>query len=518
MRTIGVINATTLNEYSFMPFAGGLSAFERVMVLFSQLCAPEDILVLGGRDFDPARVGAGRSLKQADAWRMHTALEEAKAFAAARPEADILVYAHGDSPFLDLSLSEGLIALHRQYRAEYTYADGYPPGFAPEILSARILPNIAELASRHDLPADREGLFAVIQKDINSYDIETELAPKDLRGYRLSPLCDTKRNMRSAEALWSLGLRSAKDVLELLPAHPELMRTVPAFLWVQISEGCPQSCSYCPYPLMGGDPRKRQGFMPVGSFEKLMAQAEELCDDLVVDVSLWGEPSLHPEFEAIASSALARKRFTLLVETSGIGWRPGAAEAVAQAGGERVHWIVGLDDPDPQAYAALRGEGMEEALEFTRRMAARFPGQVHAQAVRMQGNEERLESFYRGWKKDIEKVIIQKYDAFAGALPARAVADLSPLERFPCRHLARDMAVLIDGSVPPCKHCLVPGSFVQGGEKGPGLGYAEILGNAFGEGGLAKAWSLASSWYGAHAREQYPACCEACDEYHTFNA
>jgi spiro-SPASM protein len=169
-----------------------------------------------------------------------------------------------------------------------------------------------------------------------------------------------------------------------------------------------------------------------------MSQAEALSDDIVVDLSLWGEPSLHPDFGAIAASVLARKRFTLLVETCGIGWKTGVAEAVAEAGGERVHWIVSLDDPDPASYLALRGEGMAEAVDFTRRMAERFPGQVHAQAVRMQGNEERLESFYRSWKKDIEKVIIQKYDAFSGTLPRLSVADLSPLERFPCRHLARD--------------------------------------------------------------------------------
>ncbi len=518
MRTIAVINATALNQYSFMPFAGGPSAFERVMALFLRLCAAQDILVIGGRDFDPAPMAEGVHLIQAPTWRMHTLLEKAKAFALERPEADILVYAHGDSPFLDLELSEGLLALHRQYRAEYSYADGYPPGFAPEILSTRALPNITELASRHHLPADRDGLFAVIQKDINSYDIETELAPKDLRGYRLSPLCDTKRNMQAAEALWAAGLRRAKDVLDLLPAHPELLRTLPAFLWVQISEGCPQSCSYCPYPLMVGDPRAKQGFMPVQAFDSLMAQAEELCDDLVVDLSLWGEPSLHPEFGAIAASVLARKRFTLLIETCGLGWKPGVAEAVARAGGERVHWIVALDDPDPEAYAALRGEGMGEASDFTRRMAAEFPGQVHAQAVRMQSNEERLEAFYRAWKKDIEKVIIQKYDSFAGTLPKLSVADLSPLERFPCRHLARDLAVLIDGSVPPCKHCLVQGGVIKGGRQGSGLGYAEIVANVFEEGGLAKAWAGSSSWYDAHARKLYPVCCEACDEYHTFNA
>jgi spiro-SPASM protein len=257
-------------------------------------------------------------------------------------------------PFLDKDLCSSLLDLHQRYRSEYTFADGYPPGFAPEILSPRVLPNLAELAGRHNVPADRDGLFAVVQKDINSYDIETQLSPVDLRGLRFAPLCDTKRNKQAAEALFALGARSAADAVRLLPAHPELLRTIPAFLWVQITEHCPQACTYCPYPSMAGDPRLLKGFMPVERFTRIMDEAVLLCDDLVVDLSLWGEPSAHPDLPSIVASVMAHPKFTLIIETSGIGWRQGMAEELAVRWGGRIHWIVSLDDPDIRGYVALR--------------------------------------------------------------------------------------------------------------------------------------------------------------------
>jgi len=507
METLVVINATRVNEFASMPLAGGQSALDRVVAFARSLTggAP-DILVLASQSVP----GLGLKMVRKPAWTMHGVLAEAAAFAASRPEADAVLYLHADAPFVDAELTATLLELHRRYRAEYTFADGYPPGFAPELLAVKSLPNLIELAARNDAPVERDGLFSVIQKDINSYDIETHLSPVDLRAYRFSPVCDSKRNFIAAERLWNLGARSAEDVTKLLPAHPELLRTLPAFMWVQIAEACPQSCSYCPYPLMAGDPRKLTGFMPTERFERLMLDAEALCDDLVVDVSLWGEPSLHPDFSGIAEAVLARPRFTLIVETSGIGWTQGLAESLAAKAGPRIQWIVSLDDADDEGYLAIRGEGKDEATAFAERLLRVSPGNVHAQAVRMKDNESRLEAFYRGWKKRGDKVIVQKYDSFAGCLPDRTVAELVPLDRLPCRHLARDLAVLVDGSVPPCKHCLVPRDDGR-------LGYAEISGNAFDD-GLESIWNRTGAWYDRHLASDYPLPCGRCDEYHTFNA
>jgi len=261
---------------------------------------------------------------------------------------------------------------------------------------------------------------------------------------------------------------------------------------------------------MAGDPRGLSGFMPVERFSRLMLDAEALCDDLVVDVSLWGEPSLHPDFAGIAEAVLARPRFTLIVETSGVGWTQGVAESIAAKAGARIQWIISLDDADAEGYLAIRGEGKDEATAFTERLLQASPGNVHAQAVRMQENEPRLEAFYRGWKKRGDKVIVQKYDSFAGCLPDRTVAELTPLDRLPCRHLARDLAILIDGSVPPCKHCLVKHDDGR-------LGYAEISGNAFDD-GLESIWNRTGAWYDRHLASDFPPTCGRCDEFHTFNA
>ncbi|MBN2875803.1 MAG: spiro-SPASM protein, partial [Spirochaetales bacterium] len=167
-------------------------------------------------------------------------------------------------------------------------------------------------------------------------------------------------------------------------------------------------------------------------------------------------------------------------------------------------------DEDQHRYEELRGGGQSEARSFAERLLAVSPGTVHVQAVRMRENEPGLETFYRSWKAKGATVIVQKYDSFAGCLPDRTVADLSPLERSPCRHLARDLSVLIDGSIPPCKHALVPGNAGT-------LAYAESMGNAFDE-GLAAAWDRMGAWYERHLRADYPEPCGKCDEYHTFNA
>ena len=271
---------------------------------------------------------------------------------------------------------------------------------------------------------------------------------------------------------------------------------------------------------MVGDPRLLKGFMPVEQFRIVMDEAAMLCDDLVVDLSLWGEPSAHPDFASIVAAVMAHPRFTLIVETSGLGWKPGLAEDLAGRWGNRIQWIVSLDDADPAGYASLRGDGQREATAFADRLISISKATVHVQAVRMHENEERLEAFYRGWKQKTDKVIIQKYDAFCRTLPDRTVADLSPLERLPCRHLARDLAILLDGSVPPCRHCLVETGTGDGKDPGDtrhSLSYDHLVANVF-EDGLEKAWNATGAWYGRHCVADYPEPCGQCDEYHTFNA
>ena len=510
MRTAALVYAGSISPHALSPLAGGASAFGRSLAFARSLPGVERVIVAEGSlplprgDF--ARVSR-------ESWTVDSLLGE---LAAAGEGAEAVFLVWGDLPFLDPALAARMLESYGRYRAEYGFADGYPVGLAAEILSPRILPNLRSLAASiasgpgaASSAPERESLFAVVQKDINSFDIETEISPKDLRDLRLVLACDSRRDRLLVERLMEAGVRDEASVLSIVPRRLDLLRTLPAFVQVQVSGGCPQACSLCPWPTVGGDILARRDYMAAGRFASLMDQVEALCGDAVVDISLWGEPALNPEIGDIVREVLGRPALSLIVETSGLGWDRDVVEGLAALGSTRLDWVVSLDAPEKALYERLRGPGWEEAQSFAARALALFPGRVHLQTLRVRENESSLESFWRGWKKQTDNVIVQKYSTFAGFLPERKVCDLSPLLRRPCWHLKRDLAVLLDGTVPLCREC-------ARGEI--------VLGSAFGPGGLEAAWKAGDALHLDHVAagrgesSRYPEPCTGCDEYYTYNA
>jgi spiro-SPASM protein len=493
MKNLAVANGLTLCDYSSQKLPGGGDSPERALAFARRLPGVEKALLLLDAE---ARCPAGF---EAVRLQGRSAADLIGALARAGEGADNLFYFFADCPLLDAGLASRMLENHGRYYADYTFADGYPLGLAPEILRPGALPALAALAPGcpEVRAEDRGAIFEVLRKDINSFDVETELAPADLRLLRLSLSSDTKRNFLLLTRLLEAGAADAASACRLAQEKPELLRTLPAFCSLQIVEGCPQLCSYCPYPRFGIRRTGKQGEMELSRFAELADKIREFSGDAVLSVSLWGEPAYYGRFPELAA-AVRERGLRLLVETSGVGWDPGVLAQIPVGG---IDWIVSLDADGPELYRALRGEGYEEALRAIDLLAARFPSQVHVQAVRMKENEERLEDFYRAWKARLGQVIIQKYDPFGGLLPDRRVADLSPLKRFPCWHLKRDLAVLLDGRVPLCRE---------------DVGVSHPLGNLFEE-DLAAVWARGEPRYRDHLRGDYLPPCAGCDEYYTFN-
>jgi spiro-SPASM protein len=412
-----------------------------------------------------------------------------------------LFYFHADCPFMDAGLAGAMHANHRRYWADYTFADGYPAGLTPEILTRETVGRLRGMAGDGSGQPRRDSIFSLIKKDINSFDIETEISPIDMRLLRLSLTADTERNFLLLSRIVERGGRDARSICALLNEKPELHRTLPAFFPVQIVERCPQACAYCPYPAVAGNVMEKTGFMPVEDFSRLVKKIAGFCGDAVIDISLWGEPALHPRALEIISAALNEPGIELVIETSGVGWQPGMLSRVKAASARQPQWIVSLDASTEETYRGLRGQGFAEARRTADELLGLFPARTWVQAVRMKENEEDLEAFYKSWKARTENVIIQKYDTCAGTLPDRRVADLSPLKRFPCWHLKRDMAVLTDGTVPLCREDL----------RG-----AIRLGNALEE-PLDLIWTRGEEAHRAHLSGAYPGMCAGCDEYYTYN-
>ncbi len=499
MKNIAFVNCIGLNRYALEPLPNGRNAFSSAIETARKLPDVEQIVVLCTefrKEFE------GLSAAVQETWTLRTLVE---IFIKEGEGHDSLFYLYGDVPFLDLSLSGRMYGNHRKYFAQYTFADGYPGGLAPEILSVQALPMLAGLVSDEPIPESRGELFSIVSKDINAFDLETELAPEDQRLLRVRLSCDSKRNALLVRRVMESGVHTLPEITRILGERPELLRTLPAFAPIQITGGCPQACSYCPYPLFGGDVMTRRDEMPLSSFQRIMEEVKSFCDDCVIGLSLWGEPSFHSSIERMIESVVSIPGLSLLVETSGIGWKPGSIERILSRGGSGLTWIVSLDAKDPALYRNLRGDGMGEALAFAGELLRLAPEKTHVQAVRVKENEEDIETFYREWKGVTQNVIIQKYDSCAGLLPDRSVADLSPLKRFPCWHLKRDLPILIDGTILNCRE-----------ETPTGRSTAPSPGNIL-ESGLEELWEKGADLYRAHCLASYPELCMGCDEYYTYN-
>jgi spiro-SPASM protein len=527
MENYVVLNAIHIDNYAFEPlFPDGDSALARTVRRASLLTehGPVFMLVSDAEGGDRIRshldaAGSGIIMTGEDILSTGdylAALEFCATEAAARGagKGSIFYHIYADAPLFDDALAVRIAEKHCTYYATYSFADGYPRFLAPEIVSVSILGQLRELyrsqkEAGRDIGLTDTVLFDIIQKDINAYDIETEIAPQDLRMLRVDLAARGKRNSMLVRKLVEAGGTDEDSIMKLLTGSPELLRSVPAYIYVQIFSGCPQHCRWCPYPDLPGSGIDRSDAMEPSLLASILDQTLDLCESATVGLSLWGEPAYHPRVEEMIGAVLKRPPLTALIETSGIGWTLPVLDAIreTEGSGDRLEWIVSLDALSSERYRAVRGEGMDEAVAAVHALLERFPGHVRVQAVRTRENEAELEQFYRFWNKQGVEVIIQKYDSFAGRLPDRKVTDLSPVNRFPCWHLKRDLHVFLDGTVPLCREIL------------PGTGSIEegtILGNLRGD-SLEEVWQRGARRYLEHTRQQWGEPCGRCDEYYTFN-
>lgn len=410
-----------------------------------------------------------------------------------------ILFAFLDQPFLNADVTHRMLARHREYRAEYTFADGYPGGLAPEIVSGRAITHLQQMASE-ETRVERAGLFPVVQSDINRLDVETELSPVDQRLLRLSLSVDTRANLEVCRRLAD----DAPESIDAWPAHAAATRaehrTLPRFVSVQVVEQEVQRLAYSPYPSVREDVLAPGRTMDAGRFSSLVDQIGAFAPESVVHLSLWGELSLHPQALELVRRVLASESLTLLVETSGVGWDEARTAELLGIDSDRLLLITGLDSDDEAVYRKARGDGYAEAHRFAERAVEAMGSRAYVQAVRSQITEPALEGFYRAWKERTANVIIEKYDHFSRRLPELKIGDISPIERFPCWHLQRDLYVLVDGEVPLCRE---------------DVGTDERMGNVFDD-GLEACWNAGTARFADHVAGRYAGICEACDEYYTF--
>lgn len=542
MKSLVVLFAVHISGYAFEPIRSGqsgspsfpgFSALGRSLAAAARFPDAGRVVILTDtacteriRSVADSLAGAGNAsvsfdIMEADNWTIASFFARVSAESAGF---DHVFIARANTPFLDADFARALYDKHRRYAAEYTFADGYPAGLSPEILARGILPMLERLSSESTLPVTAGAVFDTIKKDINSFDIETDIAPADLRHLRLDFACDTRRNFLLCESFDGI---TAANYADFVRDRAASLRTLPAYYAVQVAGRCPSACAFCPYPAfsLSGKGRspgigcaERTDFMPTENFARLIGKIAAFSEDAVVSLSLWGECAYHPDIARLVKLVLDHPSLSVLIETTGLGWTSESIAEIAAAcasaaprenGQNPVNWIVSLDAAGSATYGSLHGfsdasdadRSLREALFLTEKLVSLFPKAVWPQMVRMKENEIELETFYRFWKEKNGQVIVQKHDHFCKTIDDRRVADLSPLARHPCWHIKRDMCILLDGSVPACREDL----------------YAtRNCGNALSD-GLDAVWAAMGAVYERHASCDYEGMCGACDEYYTYN-
>ena len=445
-------------------------------------------------------------------------------------QAENVLFSYNDLPYINKNLGQKILDSQIEYKSEYTFADGYPYGFAPEALNAGTIGILAELSKTTqktlgDQPISREAIYNLIKTDINSFDVETIIADSDWRLLRLAFHCGKKDNFMQCKALFEAAggdaglLADVEKLSELASKNPACLKTVPGFYNIQISDKVNFESVYLPAHSY------TQSIMSFDKCAALIDQIAAFSENAVISLSAFGEPLFHPDFLKIVEKILSYPGLSVFFETDGLSVTAELCSqlaAIEKSAAERTHqWqkimiAVILDAASEPTYQKIHKNSpagaFQTAVNAVKLLQSALPGAVYPQFVRMNGNEEELEAFYRYWNEKTNpsggNLIIQKYDDFAGELPPCKPADLAPLDRDPCWHLRRDLSILVNGDVPSCRTCWKD----------------NITGNVFNQ-SLEEIWHKNDLLLENHINKKYCSegqagnCkkCEKCDEWYTFN-
>lgn len=489
MKWIVVIDCLAVNGFAKEAVFSGKSALQLNEERVKEAVGATDLLRLVRKNSNLPSTLPTKEVEVVDGASYLQALEEAS------DGYNHILRICADQPFISPQLIQEVMKEHIQTAADYTYGEGFPAGLCPEALQRDLLPILAGLNPQTPPPSG--SLFPYFEKQINDYDISVVIAKKDSRRLRLKLNTQSKRRLQLCQKLYQCAKGEVNE--EFINQHEELLFTAPAYYPIQIVSGVTQRASYQPeeYPLWKPDSPQ----MSPESLQQILEKAKEFSGEFHLSLSFHCDPVSHSQITKMIETALASAAQTVLIETAGIGWNLEEVHRLTTLGEGRLKWILLLDSCTQESYQQLRGEGFQEAQEFALEMVQRFPQWVYVQALRLKDKEKVIDEFYRFWSEKKAQIIVEKHNHYCGLIESQKAVDLSPVLRYPCWHLKRELPILVNGEVALCLQDLKNDASSLNALTHP---WQEI-------------WERVEQRYKNHVQGQYEGLCGGCDEYYTFH-
>ena len=312
--------------YAFEKVFDGKSAFQKVLEWAEKIPESEIAVFLTEKNKSSvlSQIEEKKiSLVERNSWNLKEFLEESYNIAEKTESSDV-IFSFADVPFINTALTEEIYSRHKKYNAEYSFADGYPYGLSPEILAKDAVKILFNLAEKNPLYSGKEkiertSLFSLLKTEINSFEIETVISQNDFRMNRLSFECSSKQGFISCKNLFKMNIpfENAEEISLNAVKNIDVLKTVPSYYSVQISEKCSGKCFFCPYSekITG---KKSENFMDFKKFSNLVKEISSFSGSAVISLSSWGEALFHPEFEMFVSEILKYEGLSVLLETDGL--------------------------------------------------------------------------------------------------------------------------------------------------------------------------------------------------------
>ncbi len=417
---------------------------------------------------------------------------------------DTILIIYTDSPLNSIDLIKHLLDLHQKEMTEYTFTENYPNGIGAEVISYATLEKLKNISSGNNSTFTKNSISKLINLDINHYDVDVLISQKDVRKERLSLTCDSYLNYMVVKGfidkLYELGYDISTDnIYSIIDDYPQLMRTIPAYVEIEITNDCNSSCDICPRTNIMDRPIRN---MTLDEYKQIVNGLKDMCDELTIALTLMGEPTLHPNIVDIIDFSLSIKGITLILETNGLLLDNVMVDNIMKLKTDNLIIIVALDSPNAELYKEIRGiDGFKTVEDNISYILNKFAKNTYLQIIRLRDNNDLLDLYYKRWNQYKDHIIMQKYNSYRNDLSDLKAVDLSPLRRFSCWHLKRDMLILSNGTVPFCKQ---------------DINGIKAVGNAFEEGVKVLWQNLEKAFIDDH-NDNINDFCKNCDEWFTYN-